>query len=260
MKQMNSIIAASALVIAPSLSAASLAFTDFNLIEGNDRQQGARYRFNDVTAGVDAIVTIEVVTANATINQIDDPAAGNDLDPIDQNAWRPIITGVSPDGASAAHGARFSIGFVAENSFTPVTVDGFGVSIYDTDGDGDTASEASGDLREFVRLDGSLVFAGDQLTVSERSDGRTQVIATTSETNSGVTDTPGWRSDWTYGNTESFSITLAMTGTDDTLSNDNRRLYGAYFTGDSEIASVPEPSTILILGLASIPLLFRRKR
>lgn len=245
------------------LSAQQLSFNDFELVEGNDRQQGAAYRFYNVTSGVDAIIKVSSLS-NATLSSIDDsPLAANTLE---DAAWRPVVSGVGTSGQSELHYVDFDIQFYANGRNTPVGLDSLTMEIYDTDGDGDRhdfLDGGDGNVIEFAQVAGfsQLVSIGSNLQSVEYSDGSTLVTAKNSSTNDGINDNPEWLSVWGIEGKHGFSVRFGWTGTDNQLSPDNDRLYGAYFTGDTPtIVNVPEPSSGLMAIIATLPLLLRRKR
>lgn len=251
-------IIALALASAATSHAQTLSFENFSHIGGTDRQAGSEYRFHDVLNGVDAILTITSISDNARVLQLDDSSGSG----IDFSAWRPIIGGVAPSRSRipTTHSAGFNVRFVEKNTLSLVSLDAFGISLFDTDGDSDEISTEDGNVLEFGELNGTLTHAGSALTTTPLGGGFTRVSATTSITNPGVTDAAAWRSDWSYGNVTGFDVTLGWTGNDYVNNSDNDRLYGAYFTGKTVAKPTPEPSSTALLGLGVIGCILRRKR
>ncbi|MFK7909799.1 MAG: PEP-CTERM sorting domain-containing protein [Akkermansiaceae bacterium] len=251
-------------LLSGSAVAQQLSFNDFSLVKGKDLQKGSSYRFYNVTSGVDAVIKVERLS-NASLVRIDDSPIARDA--LGDSAWRPIVSGVSNSGQKETHYVDFSVGFYANGGNRPVGLDSLTMSIFDTDGDNDLADfsdNEDGNVIEFARVTGfsSLLSTGNMLEVTYNSNGSATVRAKDSTTNDGVTDAAPWLSVWKLDDKHSYSVRLGWEGTDDDMSMDNDRLFGAYFTGVNtpEIVPVPEPSTALLALIGAAAAMFRRNR
>lgn len=99
-------------------------FRNATKISGSNRQVGALYRFPNVRAGTDALVTITAITGGLTLDVLDDNSSGFD------EAFQPTIT-------APAHSkgyVEFSIQFVAAGTTTPQVQTEIPVTPIDVDG------------------------------------------------------------------------------------------------------------------------------
>jgi type IX secretion system substrate protein len=115
-----------------------LSFRNSVLISGNANQDGAVYKFPNVTTGVDALVTIagrnssDGNTSNVVLTTIDETGTGYD------SAFQPQINYVN--GSKIKSNVvtdwyiEFNIAFVKAGTTTPTTVSAFDVSGIDVDG------------------------------------------------------------------------------------------------------------------------------
>ncbi|WP_273567698.1 gliding motility-associated C-terminal domain-containing protein [Maribacter halichondriae] len=106
--------------------------TPSSLESGTALQQGAVYRFSNITSGTDALVTI-VETFNASVADIDNNTS-------EAQAFRPRtafdISNVGKEGY-----IEYRMQFVNSGGTTPVTVPKFFININDTDGNVDYSEE-----------------------------------------------------------------------------------------------------------------------
>ncbi len=130
------------------------------LTAGTAGQVGATYRFNEVTPGVYAHVTITAVVGGATLTTIDDVTFGY------ANAWQPVVKTPEVQGVSESY-ISFSIKFYNQSDNSDHKYDCAQLSFIDVDGDGQH-------VREFVAARGY-----DSYTVANIS------ILTLTETGSG---------------------------------------------------------------------------
>lgn len=110
-------------------------FTNPVRISGTNLQVGSRYRFSNVKAGTDAIVTIVQFTGGVTLTSIDDGSAGY------PDAFQPYV--VSPAFSNGY--AEFRIDFVITGTATPMIQLQVPTTPLDVDGD----VFPSGNLYEF---------------------------------------------------------------------------------------------------------------
>jgi len=143
------LMSVSTLTIAPAAAQSQFDFIDCNgrlvtpvnfqspvLEVGTDLQVGARYRFSDITTGVDATVEILGFTGGATLNFID-----RDTGLV--NFFQPELN------ASQVSSANFLISFVEADTTTPIELD-IAASAIDVDGN-------NNDLREYAEFQDTLV-------------------------------------------------------------------------------------------------------
>jgi hypothetical protein len=125
------IILASAFLI--TSQAQGLVFKNPQLINGTAGQNGAVYRFPNVTSNVDALVTING-RSNGLVQliAIDKSNVGHD------KAFQPQVTynnNTTPGGVSDWW-MEFKVAFVRANTTTPVIVNNFDITAIDIDGNG----------------------------------------------------------------------------------------------------------------------------
>lgn len=103
-------------------------FQNATLIAGTDKAVGAVYRFPNVKAGTDALVTIESISAGMSVRNIDRTADGF------QEAFQPEyrISGLTTGGT-----IQFDITFVTAGTSTPANQNSVAASGLDIDGDSD---------------------------------------------------------------------------------------------------------------------------
>jgi hypothetical protein len=119
-----------------AVSAQSLSFVSPVLESGDPLEKGSTYRFSDVLANVDALVTIEDLINGAELRQIDN-AEGQGFNA----AFQPLI--YSPGGTGTSY-ALFSFAFVQKGTKSPVTIANFAATTVDLDG--------SSNLKEFSEI------------------------------------------------------------------------------------------------------------
>lgn len=121
-----------------------LNFSSPTLISGTNLQPGARYRFSNVTTGIDSIIEILGFANGASLNAFDnDSGLTNNFQP-ELNAAGGVDSGVD-----------FRVDFVQTGTTTPVILD-IAVNSIDVDGNGNPAGGAPGNLREYVEYETTL--------------------------------------------------------------------------------------------------------
>jgi len=106
---------------------------------------GAVYVFQNVTTGIDAVITINGRSSNnVSLSSID--LLGPDQDPVNgtgyDNAWQPRVaynSGNAP--ANMNWWMEFQVSFVQHNDYSPSLVNAFYVTALDVDGDGQNLHE-----------------------------------------------------------------------------------------------------------------------
>jgi len=257
------------LALLPIVSAQTLSFKNFSkIVDSPGGDLGDIYRFPSVLLGVDAIIEITDVIGNSSLIQIDE--AQGSLSNQDYSAFRPQIRAQSSTNPSGVrHSMVFDITFISSTSGASLMLANFDMDIFDTDGDNDQPNSEDGDLREFALVDTNpnltLQSFGNRVENFTNSglpnpSGREGVIAETSVTNPGIDDDARYLSNYGIATIDVIQIELGATGTDDTLSLDNDRLYGVYFRGDIPPTVIPEPTSSALLGFFSCIALMRRTR
>ncbi len=115
-------------------------FQNATLISGTDKQLGAVYRFPDVKAGTDALVTIQAITPGMSVRNIDRTADGF------PEAFQPEYRISS---ATVGGYIEFAITFVATGTSNPVNQASVAATGLDIDGDDDNNAI----LTEMNRID-----------------------------------------------------------------------------------------------------------
>ncbi len=111
-------------------------FQNSTLISGTNLQAGAIYRFDDVTAGVDARVEVLGFTGGATLGSIDTDAG--------------LVNFFQPElNASQVSSVQFLISFVEADTTIPIELD-IAASAIDVDGN-------NNDIREYAEFEDTLV-------------------------------------------------------------------------------------------------------
>lgn len=100
-------------------------FKSPTLLSGTALQVGARYRFSNVRAGTDAIVTIVQYTGGVTLTSVDDGSAGY------ADAFQPYV--VSPANSNGY--AEFLVEFVNTGTLVPRVMTEVPITPIDVDGD-----------------------------------------------------------------------------------------------------------------------------
>jgi len=171
------------LTVALSLAAMNsfsqgLTFKNPALVSGTKGSDGAVYRFSNVTASVDALVTINGRSSNlVTLDSIDVTSTGWDI------AFQPMVTyNNGTIKGSANWWMEFLVTFVQGGTSTPIVQDTLNATAIDIDGDG-------GSLQEQFSAFGTATYTLNNptsLTVGSISGGS---IFTGSKTNSTDIDT-----------------------------------------------------------------------
>ncbi|NND71098.1 MAG: hypothetical protein HKN43_05935 [Rhodothermales bacterium] len=131
-----------------------LVFNNFTLESGTAGQEGAVYRFTDVTPGVDARIKIVSLIGGASLTQIDDASPSSD-------PLQPQISGIPSNDPRI----DFEVAFVSSVSSAPVIVTGFEFSGIDIDG--------ASNYAEFTRVSGITEYTLEdptELTVNQGSN------------------------------------------------------------------------------------------
>ncbi len=168
--------------------APSMIWKDAVLTAGTAGQVGAIYRFNEVTPGVYAHVTITAIVGGATLSNIDDVAFGYG------NAWQPVVKTPSVQGISESY-ISFSIQFYDNSDNKKHKYDCAQLSFIDVDGD-------SQHVREFVAARGydSYTVANISiLTLTETGSGSDKMLkAVGTYANYAGLDTSAWITNINY--------------------------------------------------------------
>src|SRR5882724_1896588 len=123
----------------PAMSQQGLIFKNPVLLSGTDGQDGAVYRFPNVTSNVDALLKINGRSSSSVkLISIDLTSDGWD------KAFQPQVT--CSDNNTTPAGIydwwmEFQISFVKSNTTTAVSVSDFAVTALDIDGNGDKINE-----------------------------------------------------------------------------------------------------------------------
>jgi hypothetical protein len=146
-------------------SAPALSFRNGVLVSGNANQDGAVYKFPNVTPGVDARVTIagrnssDGNLSNVVLTTIDETGTGYD------SAFQPQINYVNgtkiKSNVVTDWYIEFNIAFVKAGTTTPTTVSGFDVSGIDIDGNSSLHEYIS-----FYNLNTYTLESGSSLTTT----------------------------------------------------------------------------------------------
>lgn len=191
-------------------------FRNSSKISGTDRQVGALYRFPNVRAGVDALVTITAITGGLTINTLDATSSGF------AEAFQPTIT-------LPAHSkgyAEFSIVFVTNGTSTPLTQSEIPVTPIDVDGQSGQVYEYD----EIFRSSSSYVdynLLGNELNISYPSTNK--VVGTnTAGIDYPSIDTTAKQVMFTVVNANTTTLVI-RTGADNRSNSSQQRLRSLYF-------------------------------
>ncbi len=104
------------------------------LIAGTAGEQGAEYKFPDVTPGVYAVVTVLALNGGATLTNIDEEVYGYHA------AWQPVVATPNVQGASTSY-VSFKVSFKNNSNGATHKYDCFQLSFIDVDGDDDAVRE-----------------------------------------------------------------------------------------------------------------------
>jgi hypothetical protein len=197
-----SVLALFATVAIPATAQESLSFSNYTLESGSPLAVGAVYRFHDVTAGVDALVTIDALRGGATLTQIDDasPSAAN---------LSPVLDGVPANNPNPQ--ADLLIAFVIADTSTPVVLDELDVTSADIDGDGTEARREFAIMSafEFYVIEGN---PPSELTVTTVPQG-TQFTAPLADYGGVSTDTTWVAVTARFVSVSQVAIGIGQTGT-----------------------------------------------
>ena len=112
------------LLLGLNTSAQVLSFKNFTLESGSANSQGAVYRFTDVSANVDALVTVTELHRVVLIH-IDSMFTGA------EDGFQPMV---SSTGGKGDHYALFNVVFVTAGTVVPVNLVEFSGQVYDING------------------------------------------------------------------------------------------------------------------------------
>ena len=187
------------LVRAQSCLSPAMSWRNPTLISGTALQMNAVYKFQSVTPGVYALVTILDVVGGATLTSIDDMTYGYNA------AWQPVVKTPTAQVAVDAY-VSFKVEFKDSVGNSNHTFNCFQLSYIDVDGD-------NNNIREFVATKGfdSYVVANNTtLTISQVS-GLTQATAALQDY-PGL-DTTAYRTNINYQFTNKYQINEIRIGT-----------------------------------------------
>jgi hypothetical protein len=237
MKQLNSkickqvtlltiMLTVSFLSIAQSLIP-HLSFRNPLLVSGNDKADGAIYRFSNVTTGVDALLKINGrSTSDVVLNDLDINSTGYD------SAFQPLINLNKSDkiksGVKTDWYMEFQISFVTAGTNLPTIVAAFNATILDDDG--------NTTFHEYVSLYGLNTFTLENntgITVSNILSGATILGkrfdgATTENSGIDVTATKTMATT-TYLLTNTFTVRAGGSGVGPFTIDNNGRQYSMWF-------------------------------
>ncbi|MFK5958589.1 MAG: Ig-like domain-containing protein, partial [Lutibacter sp.] len=125
----------------------TLVFKSATLVSGTALNNGAVYRFPDVIAGIDAIVTLTSSHTGQVINNFDDDSGAGYVD-----AFQPILKGNIDE-------VNFNFQFVEKGTSTPIVLRDFLLTGVDIDGD----NAGRGEFDEFDVV-GSALYSVDNPT------------------------------------------------------------------------------------------------
>jgi hypothetical protein len=129
-----------ALVTNLSLGQARYNFQNESLTNGNDKEVGATYRFNNVKAGTDALVKVTAITGGVELKDIDGPQGL-------EEALQPVVKTKQGDNGYV----EMEITFVAAGTNTPQVQTEVPVSSIDIDGNQGNSGAGSW-LKEFDQI------------------------------------------------------------------------------------------------------------
>ncbi len=241
---------------ATSAQAVSLTFGDFAIHSGTDKQVNAVYRYDDVTTGVDALVSIDALSPGASIFTFDDPS-----DPSSEGMYeyfQPLIDGTASDGDYA----DFTVTFVLADTTTTTTVSDFILAAHDVDG-----NNVAGDTYEFLVMNEFDAYTIDNPTQVDANILSLSPVSVkfTSLLNGGppgITLDPLHAFELDYTNISSFSFRLGLEGT--RVTTQARQFALNMFDTpitfvDPTTVPVPEPRGPILLAVAALAALSRRR-
>lgn len=205
-------------------------FRNATRLSGSDRQVGALYRFPNVRAGVDALVSVTAITGGLTLNTLDGTSSGF------AEAFQPVIT-------APAHSkgyVEFTITFVISGTFTAVVQTEIPITPIDVDGQANQVYE----FDEIYRYNGNYIdydLLGGELKMTYPS--ANWVVGTnTAGVDYGGVDTTARGVMFSVVNA-STSTLVVRTGADNKSNSSQQRLRSLYFkkfTYSNSILSQPE--------------------
>ena len=250
MRSITTIITAATLLSFQGAADAQLmTFKDSTLASGEELQQGAAYRFSNVTSGIDAVVTVDALHQTHLINIDADNGISN-------GAWTPVFAGT---GSYGLHYADFTVLFYANGTDTPNAPELFTTTVYGND----LNDSSDSFLMEFVQVAGftSILNADESVQTLEYADSSQLAMASNGS--------DPWLAAWKFENKPGYTIRFGWQGGD---GPEEGRAYNALMTSNggtspstipgtvSDFQTVPEPSTSFLFVLSVFPLAFRRKR
>jgi hypothetical protein len=128
-------------------------------ISGTDKQQGAVYKYTDVITGVDAKITVQEVSANATLDTVDSGASNTER-------FNPYVHNSSSTNEAYVN---FKVDFF-DKSGSSIQLKNFKVTIVDLDGE-------SSSVKEFAEVSGFKEYIVNNptgLTIGNGANGRTR--------------------------------------------------------------------------------------
>jgi hypothetical protein len=200
------------------------------LISGVDKQVGARYKYEGVAPGMDAIVRIDSIVGGATIVVLDDNAPGSGF----TEGFQPQIKSGSGKGKFYA---VFTFTYNISGTNTPANMSKFSITALDIDG--------SNTVKEFVEIGmgtgatAAYVAGSPGIAMTQTAPGTFRGINTDGNSASGV-DTSAKQYMFTVTNTNVSSYTLNM-GMETTTGASSTRLYSVYMKDFSYAEAIPLP-------------------
>ena len=173
------------LLLGLNTSAQVLSFKNFTLESGSANSHGAVYRFTDVSANVDALVTVTELHRVVLIH-IDSMFTGA------EDGFQPMV---SSTGGKGDHYALFNVVFVTAGTVVPVNLVEFSGQVYDINGSNQMNEYASITMEnpswEYSNGTPAITVtqSGDEITGVSANKNLGQTIDTANQNNSFVVAT-----------------------------------------------------------------------
>lgn len=211
-----------------------LSFQNPTLESGTALAVGARYRFSNVTSGIDALVTINQFNNGASLFAIDGTAQGSTY------AFQPELTSSATNADSSVD---FTITFVTTGTTTPTTISNLHASGVDIDGN-------NASIREYIELSNFYQYTVENptsltTTISSLSPlrGRFESTTVTTQPDISLTATQTIVTG-EYTNVSTFSYRIGALNAGTTSNNRLNSLYFDCVSYTSPATTVPTPPTI----------------
>ncbi|WP_166437026.1 T9SS type A sorting domain-containing protein [Niastella caeni] len=243
---LSAMIAVSCMLSVPAFTQApGLEFKDASLVSGTAGQDGAVYKFPNVTTNVDGYIKISGrSSAGVKLTTIDLTGTGWD------KAFQPQV---SYKNKNAGWGERdwwmeFEISFVSQTDNLPVSISSMDVTAIDIDGDGR-------DVNEWVSLYNLASYTTEQSTLLQVSDLLESILSVLTltgkkfdgpDTNYGNIDTSATRVMTTARYTNKSQFRIRTGGHSDDRDIDAERMYSFWFKSFAYNAPVQSPLPVVL--------------